>query len=95
MKRAELFRKLLRSEQYSDGLSAPQLAALGNVDVGDASKVLRSMPDSYIDRWEMSQGKPHRFLAIWCVVQPPDDCPKPELRKPEPQPFTHTRTFMR
>ena len=34
------------------------------------------MPDSYIDRWT----GPHRgqWAAVWCVVEVPENCPKPD-----------------
>jgi hypothetical protein len=37
---------------------------------------LRTMPDTYIDRWtEAKQSQPSQ--AVWCAVVPPEDCPKP------------------
>jgi len=39
------------------------------------------MPDSYIDRWS----GPHRgqWAAVWCVVEVPEDCPKPDEKNME------------
>jgi hypothetical protein len=43
-------------------------------------KRLKEMPDVYIDRWLRQNG--NAPMAIWCVVVPPADCPRPEaLRK--------------
>jgi hypothetical protein len=39
-------------------------------------RVLRDMPDTYIDRWELRPRKPP--AAVWCVVVPPENCPKPK-----------------
>ncbi len=40
--------------------------------------VVRSMPDAYIDRW-IKNGQ--RVSAVWCVVVPPENCPRPESRR--------------
>ena len=39
-------------------------------------KVLKNMPDVYIDRWEPAPRK--QYKAVWCVVIPPIDCPRPD-----------------
>lgn len=38
---------------------------------------LNAMPDAYIDRWTPSKTR-HKHVAVWCVVVPPENCPKPE-----------------
>jgi hypothetical protein len=60
----------------SDGLTTKQLQYRLEVDQRTLCKSLKSMPDSYIDRWT----GPHRgqWAAVWCVVEVPQHCPKPD-----------------
>ena len=60
----------------SEGLTTKQLQYRLEVDHRTLCKSLKSMPDSYIDRWT----GPHRgqWAAVWCVVEVPEDCPKPD-----------------
>ena len=60
----------------SEGLTTRQLQYRLEVDQRTLCKSLKSMPDSYIDRWT----GPHRgqWAAVWCVVEVPEDCPKPD-----------------
>jgi len=60
----------------SEGLTTRQLQYRLEVDHRTLCKSLKSMPDSYIDRWT----GPHRgqWAAVWCVVEVPEDCPKPD-----------------
>ena len=60
----------------SEGLTTKQLQYRLEVDQRTLCKSLKSMPDSYIDRWT----GPHRgqWAAVWCVVEVPEDCPKPD-----------------
>lgn len=37
---------------------------------------LNAMPDAYIDRW--APGLYGHFRSVWCVIVPPENCPKPE-----------------
>lgn len=70
-------RSVLR--MYEDGLTAIQLVNLTGLDVDGITRSLKSMPDAYIDRWEPKQRG--RYLsAVWCVVIPPENCPKPERK---------------
>ena len=59
----------------SDGLTVKQIEIAMQIDVRTLNKSLKSMPDSYVDRWT----GPHRgqWAAVWCVVEVPKDCPKP------------------
>ena len=78
--RAPHIRKLLR--ENSEGLTVKALAfALGVSDENAQSvhKALIRMPDAYIDRWTVANGPP---AAVWCVVVPPPDCPRPERKRP-------------
>jgi len=65
----------------SDGLTTKQLQYRLEVDHRTLCKSLKSMPDSYIDRWT----GPHRgqWAAVWCVVEVPEDCPKPDEKNME------------
>ena len=70
----QVIRKILREEE--DGTTVAELAdRLGARKMSIASALTR-MVDTYIDRWtEAGQGKPYE--AIWCIVTPPENCPKP------------------
>jgi hypothetical protein len=61
--------------ESSEGLSIPQLRAILGYGVTSLRNTLTAMPDAYIDRWE----GPYRgqYRAIWCVVEVPDNCPRP------------------
>ena len=75
----EKVRVLLR--EYTDGLTVSQVANITSLTVNNINRSLRNMPDAYIDRWEIrNRGRP--LSAVWCVVVPPENCPKPE-RKPK------------
>ena len=65
----------------SEGLTTRQLQYRLEVDQRTLCKSLKSMPDSYIDRWS----GPHRgqWAAVWCVVEVPEDCPKPDEKNME------------
>jgi hypothetical protein len=65
----------------SEGLTTRQLQYRLEVDQRTLCKSLKSMPDSYIDRWT----GPHRgqWAAVWCVVEVPEDCPKPDEKNME------------
>ena len=64
-----------------DGLTVAQLANLTGLDVDGINRSLKCMPDAYIDRWKTS-GSNRYLSAVWCVVVPPENCPKPERKKP-------------
>lgn len=65
-------RKLLRANP--EGLDVGTIA--NNVDREPSSvrACLRNMPDAYIDRWQKTTGN---YAAIWCIVTPPSNCPRP------------------
>ena len=65
--------------QYHDGLTVLELAERLDRKAETIYHALRAMPDSYIDRWtEAQQQAPAE--AVWCVVVPPENCPKPNAR---------------
>jgi hypothetical protein len=73
--RIRAVRELLRSAP--DGMTPQELMEkLPKIEQAHMSRILRGMPDAYIDRWVNVQGdRWHR--AVWCVVIPPEDCPRP------------------
>lgn len=68
-------REILR--QHPDGLTTSQLHAMIEAPEGRMRSVLRSMPDAYIDRWQ-TRGTQKYLSAVWCVVDVPEHCPRPE-----------------
>jgi hypothetical protein len=67
-------RALLRDNP--DGLTVEQIIFAVGRDKSNVKKVLRNMPDAYIDRWIAAPRL--QYKAIWCVVVPPNHCPRPE-----------------
>ena len=67
-------RALLRT--HSDGMTLEQIVWAVKRDKANIKKIIRAMPDAYIDRWEAVPRK--QYAAVWCVVVPPEDCPRPE-----------------
>ena len=67
-------RALLRA--HSDGMTIEQIVWAVKRDKANVKKNVRAMPDAYIDRWEAVPRK--QYAAVWCVVVPPEDCPRPE-----------------
>lgn len=74
-----MIRDILRKEE--EGCTVAELAdRIGAAKMSVASSLV-AMPDTYVDRWtEAGQGQPYE--AIWGIVTPPEDCPKP-TRKPK------------
>jgi hypothetical protein len=70
------FRELLRL--HSDGMTATELSNSSGTRKDSTLASLKCMPDAYIDRWTSVSGK---FAGVWCVVVPPENCPKPERNK--------------
>jgi hypothetical protein len=67
-------RALLRAN--SDGMTIEQIVWAVKRDKANVKKNVRAMPDAYIDRWEAVPRR--QYAAVWCVVVPPEDCPRPE-----------------
>lgn len=67
-------RNILRSNQ--DGMTIASMCIMSGSDKWSVRDALQMMPDAYIDRWtkEKTRG---RYAAVWCVVVPPENCPKP------------------
>jgi hypothetical protein len=74
-------RRLLRT---NDGMTTAELcAALDKTRDKYAFKkrvaaTLHTMPDAYIDRWMPAHN--NLWTAVWCVVIPPENCPKPSRK---------------
>ena len=78
MNTATKMRAVLRANP--DGKTTRELAlSLGLKSHEDAQKTVVRMPDAYIDRWtEFKDSKGRKFYTpVWCVVVPPENCPKP------------------
>lgn len=71
-------RVLLR--EHTEGLTVAELSEKTGVHVNSIQRCLKDMPDAYVDRWSTT-GYKKCYSAIWCVVVPPENCPKPEPRK--------------
>jgi hypothetical protein len=74
-------RQVLR--ENPDGLTVYQLADETGADRTHLSRVLNKMPDAYIDRWIAFKGERRWVRAVWCVVVPPDNCPRPVFKPKE------------
>jgi len=70
-------RTLLRASP--DGLDVGTLANTLEREPSNIRKLLAGMPDAYIDRWVRQRGNPP--IAIWCVIVPPDNCPRPNNKR--------------
>ena len=64
---------------HPDGLTCAQINKIVKAPEGRILAVVKSMPDAYIDRWQ-TQGDKKYLSAVWCVVVPPENCPKPEQK---------------
>jgi hypothetical protein len=71
----QVVRDLLRA---GDGMTVKQLAEAVNTDTSHIHRMLNKFPDAYIDRW-IKRG--NITTAVWCVVIPPPNCPRPESRR--------------
>ena len=71
---ATRIRELLR--QTTDGMTICQLSDATGARKDTLDNALAAMPDAYIDRWT----GPYRgqWAAVWCVVVPPANCPRPD-----------------
>jgi len=65
---------------YADGLTAAQLSRATGLDIDGINRSLKCMPDAYIDRWS-ADGRRRYYSAVWCVVVPPANCPKPNQKE--------------
>jgi hypothetical protein len=77
-----LVREILRENR--DGLTMRQvmLKLIERVpdrksNLDNVRKVLKKMPDTYVDRWTRDCVRKGRYEAVWGIVTPPPDCPPP------------------
>jgi hypothetical protein len=65
-------------QKYPDGLTLTEIIERIEKDRSAVTRALKEMPDAYIDRWLPYKGKgPCPWQPVWCVVVPPENCPKP------------------
>ena len=62
-----------------DGMTLEELSKMLGCTRSNVRKVLKNMPDVYIDRWEIAPRG--QYKAVWCIVIPPTDCPRPDGEK--------------
>jgi len=74
-----VIRSLLKNGK-NEGMSVNEIEAKTGFNQVTLRKCLNRMPDAYIDRWFYPHGCGHP-TAIWCVVDVPENCPKPNKRK--------------
>lgn len=65
-------------QQFNDGLTIAEIAERTEIDRSSINRVLTQMADAYIDRWTENR---KQWAAVWCVIVPPENCPKPERTK--------------
>ena len=84
-------------QQYHDGLTVADIAERLEKEPSPMRRALTEMPDAYIDRWIAHR---KQWVAIWCVIVAPEDCPKPsnkpnvrptQLRRLEPRNVSEIR----
>ena len=73
-----VIRELLK--KHSDGLTVNEICSFTGIRDSNILRSLKSMPDVYIDRWNVSKQQ-KREEAIWVAVEVPEHCPRPERRK--------------
>ena len=68
---------LVRAQLHSalDGMRVKEIADAIDRNASAVWAALRRMPDVYIDRWDTTSGGAP--CAVWCVVEVPEDCPRP------------------
>ena len=69
-------------KKHPDGVSTTDIAAQLGKDPRSIYKALKRTPLAYVDRW----ASPVRgqYVAIWVLMQMPEDCPHPTRgTKPE------------
>ena len=71
-------RAMLRKEE--DGMTAAELSQMLEAPKSAVYDALTRMPDAYVDRWT----EPNKYQSteqVWCVVVPPENCPRPDRRR--------------
>ena len=70
-------RRLLR--RHLDGMTVKEIAEYLNRASDSIYNALKAMPDTYIGSWTEAQHQAPA-QAVWCVIVPPKNCPKPNAR---------------
>lgn len=70
-------RQLLRAE--GDGLTVVEISRALAILPNSADAALRTMPDTYIDRW-LVNGQRGGAAAVWCAAEVPANCPRPATK---------------
>lgn len=70
--------------KYPDGLTISEIAERIEKPRNSIHRSLVEMPDAYLDRWVSNKEHKKQWASVWCVVVPPENCPKPK--------DTHDRT---
>ena len=71
-------RELLK--KTPDGLTVNEICSFTGIRDSNVLRSLKSMPDVYIDRWLVAKQQ-KREEAVWCAVEVPEDCPRPERKE--------------
>lgn len=74
-------------QQHHDGLTVSELAERSGKDRASITNALKGMPDVYIDRWISCR----QWAAVWCVVVPPENCPRPKPKMEKHNDRTRTK----
>lgn len=69
-----ILREVLRG---TDGFTITELAGQLGISHQIVNATLKCMPDVYIDRWAPGSISARPWLAVWCVVDVPPNCPMP------------------
>ena len=75
---SQLIRAVLRNNL--DGMTVHAIADHLDMKPPSIRKRLTDMPDTYIDRWT-HYGVKGMPSAVWCVVVPPANCPRPDPKR--------------
>jgi hypothetical protein len=60
-----------------DGMTIAELAWSVSRPDTNVKKSLAAMPDAYIDHWRKAKRGPHKYAAVYMVVDVPENAPKP------------------
>jgi predicted transcriptional regulator len=74
--RQKRIRTILRTRPQ--GMTPKEIAEATGMHVANVRTSLRTMPDTYVDRWRL--GKRGQYEKVWIAVHVPEDCPHPKDR---------------
>ena len=75
-------------QQQHDGLTVSEITERLEKDRSSIQQALELMPDAYIDRWVSCR----QWAAVWCVVVPPENCPRPKPKLEKHNDRTRTKS---